>query len=68
MWDLSLSQASFHSLSKVTLNCMTRMESVALSGGKGWGGVERASFFINSLSCVFFPVASRTCDLEAKQI
>lgn len=30
------------------------------AGGKG------LIFFINSLSCIFFSVASRTCDLEAK--
>lgn len=32
------------------------------------GGGQGLLVFINSLSCIFFPVASRTCDLEAKQI
>lgn len=32
------------------------------------GGKEGLLFFINSLRCISPPVASRTCDLEAKQI
>lgn len=53
MWELSPSQASFHSLSKVTL-LMTRVESVAFHGaeGKGWEG--RASFF-HKFTTLYFP-------------
>lgn len=46
------------------------MESVAFHGaeGKGVEGKGLFFFFVNSWSCIFSSVASRTCDLEAKQI
>lgn len=52
MWELSLSQASFHSLSNVTLNCRWQ-------GWKAWHSmVQRgtgvgASFFSHKFSCIF---------------
>lgn len=72
MWELSLSQASFHSLSKVTLTCRWQgwraWHSMVQRRGWGWGGESGLLFLIIYLSCIFPPVASRTCDLEAKQI
>lgn len=70
MWELSLSQASFHSLSKVKLNCRWRGWKAwhsMVQKERGWKG-KGFFFFVNSWSCIFSSVASRTCDLEAKQI
>lgn len=48
---------------------MTRMESMAFHSAEKRVGGQGLLFLIIYLSCIFFPpVASRTCDLEAKWI
>lgn len=69
MWELALSQASFHSFVKSNIDLqMTRMESIPwCRGGDQGTGLLLLTI---CLSCIAppLPVASRTCDLEAKQI
>lgn len=69
MWELALSQASFHSFVKSNVDLqMTRMESIPWCRGGGQGA--GLLLLTICLSCIAppLPVASRTCDLEAKQI
>lgn len=57
MWDLSLSQASFHSLSQVTLNCRWQGWKVChcmVQRRKGDGGGKAFFFSLTKFTILYF--------------